>query len=466
MGNIHGKAGQGCESERGNTHRPIFTVSQSPTQDRPKLADSNFYRDQDATPEGGQLYFQRNAEIKSVLSSTGKSVMEMTSSANDEARFIVGDERIMVIGQKSKMAASSEVFDAMLNGPWGNSDAVIEIPDVSPEALTRLIGYADGENTVMLTEDNVWDVLKAADKYQVVPVVHQCFSFLLHVHPARGEGQHICEVMELAHLLHQPEYQEACLDLAKIKACEVLRSDACLSQLCYDCMLALVQSDDLAGVDETLVHEAVIMWSRYACARQGALPPTKKSESPERVEDGIIEVGRKGSGGGCCNYAYEEGERREGSLHVEGEGKRRKGSSESCRGGEDKLHTATGRRNRSQTVKDDRVSPPEPSWEELRYAARDLVYHVRYLSMPRPALLQLLSAKSSNGPPCLLTKQEKIALLTRNGSGFPDEIRYRRWTRVVSTEGKTSSSCVKVVIEVCVYVLVILLLVHLLLFML
>ena len=122
----------------------------------------------------------------------------------------------------------------------------------------------------------MWDVLKAADKYQVLSLVRRCFHFLLHKHSARKDGEHLCHVMELAHRLHQPAYRQTSFTLAKARAVDIFSSKLCLQTLCYHCMLAFVRADDLTGVDETLVHEAVLAWTRCACAqrqrqRQGVL---------------------------------------------------------------------------------------------------------------------------------------------------------------------------------------------------
>ena len=55
-------------------------------------------------------------------------------------RLIVGEERRLLIGQKSKMAAASPIFDAMFRSRWRDGeDEEIEIPDVQPNALLYLL---------------------------------------------------------------------------------------------------------------------------------------------------------------------------------------------------------------------------------------------------------------------------------------------------------------------------------------
>ena len=76
----------------------------------------------------------------------------------------------------------------------------------------------------------------------------------------------------------------------------------------------------------------------------------------------------------------------------------------------------------------------EPGWKELRAVAGDLVYHVRYLTMPRHTLKTLASGRWSSSPSpspspspsCLLTREELDRLLRGDARGFPAEVGRRR----------------------------------------
>ena len=59
-------------------------------------------------------------------------------AAEQKVRFLVGPERKLLVGKKSRMAAVSPVFEAMFRGPWMEEKA-IEIPDVQPDALKVLL---------------------------------------------------------------------------------------------------------------------------------------------------------------------------------------------------------------------------------------------------------------------------------------------------------------------------------------
>ena len=124
----------------------------------------------------------------------------------------------------------------------------------------------------------MWDVLKAADKYQVLPVVRRCYHFLLHTHSCRHTGEHLSAVLELAHHLSYAEEYAQCLDKVKRHAGKVLKSTASLTQLCYHCLLNIVQADDLKDVDEVVVHEAVITWTKFRCRQQGVTSEPTREE--------------------------------------------------------------------------------------------------------------------------------------------------------------------------------------------
>lgn len=53
-------------------------------------------------------------------------------------RFLVGEEKQLLLGDKSKMADVSPIFDAMFRGCW-KEEKEVEIPDVHPDALQMLL---------------------------------------------------------------------------------------------------------------------------------------------------------------------------------------------------------------------------------------------------------------------------------------------------------------------------------------
>ncbi|XP_076458761.1 uncharacterized protein LOC143292405 [Babylonia areolata] len=289
------------------------------------------------------------------------------SGPDRTARFVVGQDRELLLGSRNNLAAVSPIFQAMFRTPW-TEDKDIEIPDVSPEAFRLILRYADKRRVDKLKVNTVWEALKAADKYQLVPVVHKCFHYLRHHHPGRHGADHLCVLLETAHHLNYRDEHDQCLAQVLQHGGKVLGNASAVAQLCYHCLLDVVRADHLQGVqDEVLVYKAVLGWTESRCGR---------------------------------------------------------GSSR----------------------------------EDLRRVAGDLVYHVRYLTLPGPTLSRLLENPSSSGgqgpsaatassletppSPCLLTEEEVEDLVRREGSLFPATVHEpRRQDHGGRGEGRRGGAC-------------------------
>ena len=123
---------------------PVFTVSPLSAYQGPPTrieeTDSKFSKENHSSlnqqyhPKGTDQFKTEN-ELEDRLSITASA----TISTNDRVRFVVGEERKVVIGQKAKTAAMSKVFDAMFNGHWKICNDTVEIPDVCPEAFETML---------------------------------------------------------------------------------------------------------------------------------------------------------------------------------------------------------------------------------------------------------------------------------------------------------------------------------------
>lgn len=188
---------------------------------------------------------------------------------------------------------------------------------------------------MQLKDSTVWFVLRAADKYEVIPLVELCFRHLIFSHKDRKKGHHICAVMEVAHRLNDKDHYKHCLNTVLKNFTSFLGRKSCLAELCYDCMINIVKDDRLAGIGESFVNEMVIAWAQCACRKMGV---------------------------------------------------------------------------------------QNPSFEDLRCAAKDLIKYVRYLALPSYSLRWL---KPEVPCSCLLTREE-MKNLKSGGSMFPPEVGQKR----------------------------------------
>ncbi|KAK7111127.1 hypothetical protein V1264_010812 [Littorina saxatilis] len=350
--------------------------------------------------------------------------------------FRVGDERKLLVGQKFKMAEASPIFSAMFRGPW-RRDTEVEIPDLHPDAFRILLRHSEGDQSSRLTDSNAWHVLKAADKYQVTTLVTRCFHFLLHTHSAHQTAQHMTAVLELAHHLNYAEDFDRCLNKVKTAAGKVLRSSDALSQLCYDCFFRLVEADDLAEADEVVVYQAVVTWASSRCRRPdvmsdmtslstSGLPSKFKPES--KLTSDKVSHSPSGEASKITSEMVSQ-PTSEVLSHITSGIPSGVPSETMTMVTSWQLASQPKREEASQKSKPELTLEPKSKqgfqlnsdlkWRQMRAVAGELVYHVRYLAIPRFALERLLSEPSN----CLLTEQEVDDLTNHNGSQtFPESV--------------------------------------------
>lgn len=97
-----------------------------------------------------------------------------------DIQFICGSENdvVKLPAHKSVLSASSPVFDAMFNGELKEGNDV-KIVDASPDAFKEFLQLFYGYR-VILTMDNIAEVLKLIDKYDVADCFPICIAFLEH----------------------------------------------------------------------------------------------------------------------------------------------------------------------------------------------------------------------------------------------------------------------------------------------
>lgn len=105
-----------------------------------------------------------------------KFVDTMINQTSDVQFVFEGENGIVKVpSRKAVLAASSSVFNAMFNGDL-KEKGDIEIVDASPEAFEEFLQLFYGQ--VKLTMNNIADVLKLVDKYNVADCLPACADFL------------------------------------------------------------------------------------------------------------------------------------------------------------------------------------------------------------------------------------------------------------------------------------------------
>ncbi|KAL3125841.1 hypothetical protein niasHT_003000 [Heterodera trifolii] len=154
----------------------------------------------------------------------------MTGDGAD-VRFLVGDEKEEFLAHKTILLASSDVFKAMFRfddqivppvakraktavvvvaggrAPSGVLAAVpMVVPDVTAEAFKAMLEFIYADDLSGLNGDNLFDVLYAANKYQINLLIDACMDFPVY------NVQNIFKAFERAHFYGEEASASRCLE--------------------------------------------------------------------------------------------------------------------------------------------------------------------------------------------------------------------------------------------------------------
>lgn len=164
------------------------------------------------------------------------------------------------------LAAYSSYFYAMFtNGMKESSQEVIELKDesISPDSL-KIVMDSIYTGDLLVNDENVFEVLAAADHLQVTSTVQQCCNFLLtEFVEFRTDVETYCRIWTVAErhglkdLIEAGEHKMAWMYK---DVCESEEFSSCISA---DQLINLVSRDDLSAPSETFIFKSVMQWIKY-----------------------------------------------------------------------------------------------------------------------------------------------------------------------------------------------------------
>ena len=164
------------------------------------------------------------------------------------------------------LAASSDYFHAMFaHGMKESNQEVIELKDesISAAALKIVLGSIYGGD-LQVNDENVFEVLVAADHLQVTSVVQQCCDYLqTQFVQLRFDVQTYCQICTIANRHGLIDLQEAAQSKMASMYKEVCESEEFLSHIDADQFSNLLSRDDLSAPSETFVFKSVMQWVKY-----------------------------------------------------------------------------------------------------------------------------------------------------------------------------------------------------------
>ena len=164
------------------------------------------------------------------------------------------------------LAASSDYFHAMFaHGMKESNREVIELKDesISAAALKIVLDSIYGGD-LQVNDENIFEVLVAADHLQVTSVVQQCCEYLqTQFVQLRFDVQTYCQICTIANRHGLTDLQEAAQSKMASMYKEVCESEEFLSHIDADQFSNLLSRDDLSAPSETFVFKSVMQWVKY-----------------------------------------------------------------------------------------------------------------------------------------------------------------------------------------------------------
>ena len=187
----------------------------------------------------------------------------------DEGQFI--DVRLKVLedifpAHRIILAASSDYFCAMFTAEMKETNQeVIELKDesISPDAL-KIVMDSIYTGDLQVNEENVFEVLAAADHLQVTTVVQQCCDFLKREFiQLRLDLHNYCLLSTVADRHGLRDLQEAAEKKMASMFVDVCESEEFFSNVGADQLFRLLNRDDLSAPSETFIFKTVMQWIKH-----------------------------------------------------------------------------------------------------------------------------------------------------------------------------------------------------------
>ena len=164
------------------------------------------------------------------------------------------------------LAANSDYFHAMFTAEMKESNQeVIELKDESiSSAAVKIVMDSIYTGDLRVNEENVFEVLAAADHLQVTTAVEQCCDFLKREFiQLRLDLNNYCLLSTVADRHGLRDLQEAAEKKMASMYVDVCEREEFLSNVGADQFFSLLSRDDLNAPSETFVFKSVMQWIKH-----------------------------------------------------------------------------------------------------------------------------------------------------------------------------------------------------------
>ena len=181
-----------------------------------------------------------------------------------DVRLKVGEDEFAA--HRIVLAANSDYFHAMFtHGMKESNQEVIELKDENISATAmKIVMDSMYSGEISVNDENVFEVLLAADHLQVTSVVQQCCKYLeTEVVELRFDVQTYFRVVLVADRRGLKDLKEVTQRKMASLYKEICEKEEFLSDMNADTLSALLCRDDLSAPSENFVFKSVMQWIKY-----------------------------------------------------------------------------------------------------------------------------------------------------------------------------------------------------------
>ncbi|XP_071139226.1 BTB/POZ domain-containing protein 2-like [Mytilus edulis] len=174
-----------------------------------------------------------------------------------DVTFGVGDDRTPIKAHQYMLSSRSAVFHTMFEGSLPEKGDII-LPDVDEDTFRDILKYFYSDD-ITITNNNVKEMLYAADKYMLAAVKIECETVLKQT----AQSEHATKALQTAYQYHLSDLQTESLDYIEMNTKACLLSEHAVS-LSKDCLEMILKSDYL-DCTETDICQFILKWGKYQC---------------------------------------------------------------------------------------------------------------------------------------------------------------------------------------------------------
>ncbi|KAK3822898.1 MAG: hypothetical protein J3Q66DRAFT_437334 [Benniella sp.] len=192
------------------------------------------------------------------LDSLGADLLRLVNSPiGSDVRLIIGEEQVVMYAHSLVLQARSNYFSRALNSDWKEANqGVIRKPNISPAVFERILQYIYG-GRLMVDDEMVTDLIKAADELCMEDLLHGCERHAL----TTVCRTNVLDMMQLASQHNLAQLKRECLDFIAANI-DYLKRGKSILMLDPDVLKDILSMDQL-DLDELEIWKIAVRWAYY-----------------------------------------------------------------------------------------------------------------------------------------------------------------------------------------------------------